>query len=58
MFVSLPHPFWRNSSWLKRNPWLDEIVRQREPAKCVDPNWGVGGSLGQSMYGQKPGADA
>lgn len=26
-FVVLPHPSWRNTAWLKRNPWFDaEIV--------------------------------
>jgi uracil-DNA glycosylase len=26
-FLPLPHPSWRNSGWLKRNPWFeDEIV--------------------------------
>jgi uracil-DNA glycosylase len=25
--VPLPHPSWRNSAWLKRNPWFDaELV--------------------------------
>ena len=22
----LPHPSWRNSAWLQRNPWFDEEV--------------------------------
>lgn len=24
--MSLPHPSWRNSAWLKRNPWFEEDV--------------------------------
>jgi uracil-DNA glycosylase len=24
--LPLPHPSWRNSGWLKRNPWFDEEV--------------------------------
>ena len=23
-FVPLPHPSWRNTAWLKRNPWFEE----------------------------------
>ncbi len=23
-FVVLPHPSWRNTAWLKRNPWFEE----------------------------------
>jgi uracil-DNA glycosylase len=22
-FIPLPHPSWRNTGWLKRNPWFD-----------------------------------
>ncbi|KPP80529.1 MAG: hypothetical protein HLUCCA04_12820 [Oceanicaulis sp. HLUCCA04] len=25
-FVALPHPSWRNSGWLKRNPWFENEV--------------------------------
>ena len=26
-FIPLPHPSWRNTAWLKRNPWFeDEVV--------------------------------
>lgn len=26
-FLPLPHPSWRNSAWLKRNPWFgDEVI--------------------------------
>ena len=24
--IPLPHPSWRNTAWLKRNPWFDEDV--------------------------------
>ncbi|ACB95552.1 uracil-DNA glycosylase family protein [Beijerinckia indica] len=24
--VALPHPSWRNSGWLKRNPWFEEEI--------------------------------
>jgi uracil-DNA glycosylase len=24
--IALPHPSWRNSGWLKRNPWFEEEV--------------------------------
>lgn len=36
--LPLPHPSWRNSGWLKRNPWFsDELlpVLRREVAKYV-----------------------
>jgi uracil-DNA glycosylase len=26
LFVPLPHPSWRNSGWLKRNPWFETDV--------------------------------
>ena len=26
-FLPLPHPSWRNTAWLKKNPWFDaELV--------------------------------
>jgi uracil-DNA glycosylase len=25
-YVPLPHPSWRNTAWLKRNPWFEEEV--------------------------------
>ncbi|HEY8571831.1 uracil-DNA glycosylase family protein [Phenylobacterium sp.] len=25
-YLTLPHPSWRNTGWLKRNPWFDEEV--------------------------------
>ena len=25
-FLPLPHPSWRNTAWLKRNPWFDDEV--------------------------------
>ena len=38
--VPLPHPSWRNSAWLKRNPWFEgELV----PVLQAEY---VGGSLG------------
>ncbi len=31
--LPLPHPSWRNTGWIKRNPWFEEellpILRQR-----------------------------
>jgi uracil-DNA glycosylase len=24
--LPLPHPSWRNTAWLKRNPWFEEDV--------------------------------
>ena len=37
--LPLPHPSWRNTGWLKRNPWFDaEVVPalQREVARLVE----------------------
>ena len=25
-FLPLPHPSWRNTGWLKQNPWFEETV--------------------------------
>ncbi len=25
-FIPLPHPSWRNTAWLKRNPWFEEEI--------------------------------
>ena len=25
-FIPLPHPSWRNTGWLKKNPWFEERV--------------------------------
>ena len=36
--LSLPHPSWRNNTWLKRNPWFDEAlvpVLRQEVARLV-----------------------
>jgi uracil-DNA glycosylase len=36
--IALPHPSWRNSGWLKKNPWFtDEIlpVLRNETAKAI-----------------------
>jgi uracil-DNA glycosylase len=24
MILPLPHPSWRNTAWLKKNPWFEE----------------------------------
>ena len=24
--ITLPHPSWRNNSWLKKNPWFETDV--------------------------------
>ena len=37
---ALPHPSWRNSGWLKRNPWFEEDVLpelRNEVASLIDP---------------------
>ena len=37
---ALPHPSWRNSSWLKRNPWFEAEVLpelRREVAEAIRP---------------------
>jgi uracil-DNA glycosylase len=32
-YVPLPHPSWRNTAWLKRNPWFEtELVAALRPA--------------------------
>lgn len=42
--LPLPHPSWRNNSWLKRNPWFAEELlpelkrRVRDLVGPVDPN--------------------
>ena len=36
--LPLPHPSWRNNTWLKRNPWFDEAlvpVLRQEVARLV-----------------------
>lgn len=36
--LPLPHPSWRNNSWLKKNPWFDEEllpVLRREVARLI-----------------------
>ena len=25
-YLPLPHPSWRNTAWLKKNPWFEEEV--------------------------------
>lgn len=34
--VALPHPSWRNSGWLKRNPWFDAEVLPRLRATVAE----------------------
>jgi uracil-DNA glycosylase len=37
--IALPHPSWRNSGWLKRNPWFESDVLpmlQAEVARAID----------------------
>ena len=37
--IALPHPSWRNSGWLKRNPWFEADVLpmlQAEVARAID----------------------
>ena len=40
-YLALPHPSWRNTAWLKRNPWFAEDVvpelRRRVAALCGEP---------------------
>jgi uracil-DNA glycosylase len=26
-YLPMPHPSWRNTGWLKKNPWFDAEVR-------------------------------
>ncbi len=43
--VALPHPSWRNSGWLKRNPWFEADVLpelRRDVAHCLQ---GQAGSI-------------
>jgi uracil-DNA glycosylase len=38
--IPLPHPSWRNSGWLKRNPWFAEALvpeLRRRVAGLLDP---------------------
>jgi uracil-DNA glycosylase len=38
-FLPLPHPSWRNTGWLKKNPWFERDVLpvlRREVARLVD----------------------
>ena len=40
--MPLPHPSWRNSAWLKRNPWFDEelapeLRKRVRAALCPSP---------------------
>lgn len=40
-FLPLPHPSWRNSAWLKKNPWFEaEILPflQTEVSRLTSPN--------------------
>ncbi|WP_157667716.1 hypothetical protein [Comamonas serinivorans] len=37
----LPHPSWRNSGWLKRNPWFEAellpVLRRAVAAELAEP---------------------
>ncbi|OWJ65348.1 uracil-DNA glycosylase family protein [Inquilinus limosus] len=39
-FIPLPHPSWRNTGWLKRNPWFEAdllpVLRARAAAALAD----------------------
>lgn len=35
-FLPLPHPSWRNTGWLKRNPWFDQEVKPYLRRKVQD----------------------
>ncbi|MBP2229927.1 uracil-DNA glycosylase [Azospirillum agricola] len=38
-FIPLPHPSWRNTAWLNRNPWFDEELvpaLRRRVAEALD----------------------
>ena len=41
-FIPLPHPSWRNTSWLRKNPWFDaELVpylRERMATMLLSPS--------------------
>jgi uracil-DNA glycosylase len=40
-FLPLPHPSWRNTAWLKRNPWFEaELlpILRAQVLSCVDDN--------------------
>ena len=42
--LPLPHPSWRNSGWLKANPWFAEEllpVLRREVKRAVESNWAL-----------------
>jgi uracil-DNA glycosylase len=39
-FLPLPHPSWRNTGWLRKNPWFEaELLPElrRRVADCLDP---------------------
>lgn len=38
-FLPLPHPSWRNTGWLKQNPWFEKTllpVLRRQAGKLLD----------------------
>lgn len=35
-FLPVPHPSWRNTGWLKRNPWFDDEVKPYLRQKVQD----------------------
>lgn len=54
-FLVLPHPSWRNTAWLRRNPWFEaEIVPYlRERVRAVlDYPQGKGSRSGETPSGQ------
>ena len=40
-YLPLPHPSWRNTGWLKRNPWFEAeilpVLRERVAAALTPP---------------------
>ncbi len=41
-YLPLPHPSWRNSGWLRKNPWFEaELlpVLRAEVARCLGPSF-------------------
>ncbi|HET9161601.1 MAG TPA: uracil-DNA glycosylase family protein, partial [Caulobacteraceae bacterium] len=35
-YLPMPHPSWRNTAWLKRNPWFEEEVTPYLRARLAD----------------------
>ena len=34
--IPLPHPSWRNTGWLKRNPWFEDEVQPYLKARVAE----------------------